>query len=147
MQSGEVFATSAGGPGSHLARVNKAKYIIHVAAVQAVLASRTVIPYNQPDQIENCVRGSLAKFAEINVLKGVISPADTEQHQHQKTLAEAGRGTVQSILFPLFGTGQGGLGTGAVLGPMFSGMEGSWTIWKKRRGPPFPPTFTFPRTA
>ena len=33
VQFAEVFATSAGGPDSELARINKAKYVFHVAAV------------------------------------------------------------------------------------------------------------------
>lgn len=122
VQAGEVFATSAGGPGSDLARINKARYILHVAAVQAVPADNTVIPYKQSSQIEACVRNSLLKLLEINRSQGIISPPDTDQCKEQERLAAEGRGMVRSIIFPLFGTGQGGSAPADVLESMLSGI-------------------------
>jgi O-acetyl-ADP-ribose deacetylase (regulator of RNase III) len=124
VQAGEVFATSAGGPGSELATINKARYILHVAAVQAVAAESTVVPYKQPYQIESCVRASLSKLVEINRTNGVISPPASQQHKQQEELAAAGDGRVKSIIFPLFGTGQGGSPPGDVVEPMLAGMIG-----------------------
>jgi len=124
VQAAEVFATSAGGPNSELAKVNKARYIFHVAAVQAVDAESTVIPYKQPDQIEACVRASLSKLLEINDLGGVISPPDSYQRQEQEQLAKQGQGIVRSIIFPLFGTGQGGSAPADVVEPMLSAITG-----------------------
>ena len=122
LQFGEVFATSAGGAGSELASVTKARYIFHVAAVQAVEAAGTVIPYKEPHQIERCVRASLSKLVEINKLKGVISPPDTEARTEQEKLAAEGGGIVRSIVFPLFGTGHGGSAAADVIGPMLDGI-------------------------
>lgn len=124
VQAGEVFVTSSGGPSSELAKRIKARYILHVAAVQAVDAANTVIPYKQPHQIEECVRASLAKIAEINGQLGLISPPGSEQYAEQERVAKSGNGKVQSVIFPLFGSGQGGNPTAEVLGPMFSGIEG-----------------------
>lgn len=124
VQAAEVFATSAGGVGSELTSVNKARYVFHVAAVQAVPAEGKVIPYKQPYQIEACVRACLEKMKEVNALQGVISPSDSEQRKVQELLASEGKGISQSIIFPLFGTGQGGSTAKEVLEPMLSGLIG-----------------------
>jgi hypothetical protein len=120
----EVFVTSAGGPGSELTKINKARYIFHVAAVQAVDAAGTVIPFKQPEQIEKCVRASLSKLADVNQLKGIVSPPGTEQRKHQEIRAEQGHGVSRSIVFPLFGSGHGGTAAAEVIGPMLTGMTG-----------------------
>lgn len=122
VQPGQVFATSAGGPGSDLFKTNKARYILHVAAVQAVPADKTVIPFKQPYQIERCVRNSLDKILEINQIKGVKSQPGTEQPEEQKRLAAEPGGIVKSVIFPLFGTGQGGSAPSDVLDPMLSAL-------------------------
>ena len=122
VQAAEVFATSAGGPGSELAKVNKARVILHVAAVQAVDAESRVIPYKHPHQIEASVRGVLSAVADLNQLKGVFSPPGTDQRAEQERLAELGRGRLQSIIFPLFGTGQGGAEPEEVIVPMLDGL-------------------------
>jgi O-acetyl-ADP-ribose deacetylase (regulator of RNase III) len=124
VQAAEVFATSAGGPNSDLSKVNKARYILHVAAVQAVDAESTVIQYKQPDQIEACVRASLSKLLEINNLSGVISPPGSYQREEQEQLAKQEQGIVRSIIFPLFGTGQGGSAPADVVEPMLSAITG-----------------------
>jgi len=124
VQVAEVFATSAGGVGSELTSINKARYIFHVAAVQAVAAESKVIPYKQSYQIEACVRSCLAKMKEINKVKGVISPVDSEQRKVQELLADENKSDLKSIIFPLFGTGQGGSTSKEVLEPMLSGLTG-----------------------
>jgi O-acetyl-ADP-ribose deacetylase (regulator of RNase III) len=124
VQAADVFITSSGGPNSELAKHNRAKYILHVAAVQAVDAESTVIPFRQPYQIEACVRASLTKISALNKSNGVISRPGTDQYDEQKKRAEAGDGVVRSVVFPLFGTGQGGSPTGDVLPPMFAGLKG-----------------------
>ena len=124
VQVAEVFVTSAGGPGSDLARVNKVHYIFHVSAVQAVDAEGIVIPFKQPYQIESCTRACLFKLLELNRLNGVVSPPDTEQRAEQEMRAAQGRGIARSILFPLFGTGQGGNAADNVIGPMLTGITG-----------------------
>jgi hypothetical protein len=124
LQPAAVFATSAGGPSSELATTNRARYIVHVAAVQAVLAHNNVTPFTLPHQIEACVRACLDKIASIDQDKGIISPPNSEQFENQKKLADAGRHTIHSVIFPLFGTGQGGSNTKDVLSPMFAGIKG-----------------------
>jgi O-acetyl-ADP-ribose deacetylase (regulator of RNase III) len=124
VQYAEVFATSAGGPSSILARENRARYILHVAAVQAVPAEGRVIPFKQPSQIERCVREVLSKIAELNKARGIVSPPGSEQRIEQETRAQAGDDTIRSVLFPLFGTGQAGSPPSEVLGPMLDGIDG-----------------------
>lgn len=118
----EVFVTSAGGPDSQLAKVNKARYIFHVAAVQAVDAEARVVPFKQPDQIEDCVRSCLSQLLELNRRKGVISPAGTDQRLEQEDRKEKDGGLSRSILFPLFGTGQGGASASEAIKPMIEGV-------------------------
>jgi O-acetyl-ADP-ribose deacetylase (regulator of RNase III) len=123
VQAAEVFVTSTGGPDSRLATENKARYIFHVAAVQAVDAEARVVPFRQPDQIEDCIRACLAKLLELNGLKGVVSPAGTAQRKLQEQLALNGGGLSKSILFPLFGTGQGGGSSVEAIKYMLSGLQ------------------------
>jgi O-acetyl-ADP-ribose deacetylase (regulator of RNase III) len=120
----EVFATSAGHPQSKLARENRCRYIFHVAAVEASEAILGVLPYKQDEQIEDCAKGSLAKLAEINRLKGVISQPGTAQRAEQEKLAREGKGIARSIMFPLFGTGQGGKAAAEVVLLMLDGIIG-----------------------
>lgn len=118
----EVFATSAGGPDSDLARVNKARVVLHVAAVQAVDADSRVIPYKHPQQIEASVRTVLSTLAEVNQLSGVFSPPGTDQRLEQERLAAHGDGRLRSLIFPLLGTGEGGADTTEVIDPMIDGL-------------------------
>jgi O-acetyl-ADP-ribose deacetylase (regulator of RNase III) len=120
VQAAEVFITSAGGPDSHLTTENKTRYIFHVAAVQAIDAEAKIVPFRQPYQIEDCVRSCLVKLAELNWSKGVVSPPGTPQRLLQEQLAKDGKGVSKSILFPLFGTGQGGASCAEVIKPMLS---------------------------
>lgn len=124
VQASEVFATSAGGPDSTLAKVNKARVILHVAAVQAVDAESRVIPYKHPQQIESSVRAVLSSMAALNRAHCVISPPGSAQRADQERLAAAGRGELKSVIFPLLGTGQGGAPTSEVIGPMIEGILG-----------------------
>jgi O-acetyl-ADP-ribose deacetylase (regulator of RNase III) len=119
----EVFPTSTGGPDSDLAKVNKARVILHVAAVQAVDAESRVIPYKEEQKIEEFVRAALSVLTELNNASGVFSPPDSDQRAEQERLAAAGKGKLQSIFFPLFGTGTGGAEAADVIGPMVDGMR------------------------
>lgn len=122
VQASEVFATSAGGPDSELARVSKARVILHVAAVQAVDADSRVIPYKHPQQIEASVRAVLSALAGLNQASGVFSPPGSDQRAEQERLAADGQGRLKSIVFPLLGTGQGGADTAEVIDPMVDGL-------------------------
>jgi hypothetical protein len=124
VQASEVFPTSAGGPDSELATINKARVILHVAAVQAVDAVGRVVPYQQPHQIKKSVHAVLATLAALNQDAGVFSPLGTDQRKEQERLAKANKGRLESIIFPLLGTGQGGVDTAEVIDPMIDGMTG-----------------------
>jgi O-acetyl-ADP-ribose deacetylase (regulator of RNase III) len=124
VQAAEVFATSAGAPASELAKVNKTRAILHVAAVQAVAAENRVIPYKQPQQIEDCVRAALSKLAELNDAAGIFSPPGTPAREEQERRAADDGGVLRTIVFPLFGTGEGGLAASDVVGPMLDAMTG-----------------------
>ncbi|MFY1668395.1 TIR domain-containing protein [Plantactinospora sp. WMMB334] len=124
VQAGEVFPTSAGGPDSELARVNKARVILHVAAVQAVEAENRVVPFKQPHQIESSMRAALAAISTLNGSAGVFSPPGSDQRAEQERLAAEGRGSLESIIFPLLGTGSAGAEPVEVVGPMVDGLVG-----------------------
>jgi len=123
VQPGEVFVTSAGVPDSKLAIDNKVRYIFHVASVQAIAAQAKVVPFQQPDQIEDCVRSCLAKLISLNRSNGIVSPLGSEQRIEQERVAQNGSGKVNSILFPLFGSGQGGGSASYAISHMLSGMK------------------------
>jgi O-acetyl-ADP-ribose deacetylase (regulator of RNase III) len=123
VQAAEVFITSAGGPDSKLATDNRVRYIFHVAAVQAIDAEARVVPFRQPDQIEDCMRSCLRALLELNRRQGLVSPAGTAQRQLQEDLAQKGRGVSKSILFPLFGTGQGGGSSAEAIKYMLAGLR------------------------
>lgn len=123
VQVAEVFVTSAGGPDSQLSRDNKTRYIFHVAAVQVIDAESRVAPYKEQDRIEECVLSCLAKLVELNRQQGIVSPSGTAQRKHQEELARTGSGTSKSILFPLFGCGQGGGSVTDAMKAMLAGLE------------------------
>jgi O-acetyl-ADP-ribose deacetylase (regulator of RNase III) len=58
----------------------------------------------------------------LNEGGGVFSPPGSHQRIEQESRASAGEGTLRSVLFPLFGTGQGGLPAADVLDPMLDGL-------------------------
>jgi len=123
VQPGEVFITSAGVPDSKLATENKTRYIFHVASVQAIAAESKIIPFKQPEQIEDCVKSCFKQLIALNKSNGVVSPVGTEQRIEQERIANNGIGIVQSILFPLFGTGQGGGSASDAIRHMLNGMR------------------------
>jgi hypothetical protein len=118
----EVFPTSAGGPDSDLARINKARVILHVSAVQTVIADGRVVPFKQPHQIEACVRSALAMVGRLNERPWVFAEPGTRQWEEQESLRASCEDGLRSVLFPLFGTGQGGAIVSEVVGPMVTAM-------------------------
>ena len=125
VQCAEVFVTSAGGPSSNLAKENKTRYILHVAAVQAVPAEARIVPFRQPFQIEDCARSVLKRIAAINGANGIISQEGLERAFGAGAAAVAtGDTKIRSVIYPLFGTGHGGTTAGEVLPPMLDGIFG-----------------------
>jgi O-acetyl-ADP-ribose deacetylase (regulator of RNase III) len=123
VQAADTFVTSTGCPNSELYKQTKARFIPHVAAVQAVIAERKVVPFCQSDQIEACVRQCLTKVAEINAAKGIVSPPDTPQRAEQEKLASTADPVARSIIFPIFGTGHGGSTIANVIPAMLNGIQ------------------------
>jgi O-acetyl-ADP-ribose deacetylase (regulator of RNase III) len=103
---GTAIATSSGGPSSSLYRNNKISHIIHVAAVQAVLAEHRIVPLRGEEQIRDCVTAALMAAQTICKAHGVISPEETPQRKLQQEAA--GTFAPKRIVLPLFGTGRGG---------------------------------------
>jgi O-acetyl-ADP-ribose deacetylase (regulator of RNase III) len=118
VQAAEAFPTSAGGPQSELAKTNKARAIIHVAAVQAVDSESRVSPYKEPYQIEEAVRAVLSELATINSAGGIFSPPNTDQRRDQELRSDTGSAQFRSVVFPLLGTGHGGAAVTDVIGPI-----------------------------
>jgi len=123
LQPGECIATSSGGPDSDLVVFNAARYIVHVAAVQTVIAEARVSPFRQPHQIVDCMRGVLLKIAEVNQSNGIVSPPGTAPRDLQEARATTGYDPIRSVIFPLFGTGQGGADKSEVIDLMLSGLQ------------------------
>ena len=124
VQAAEVFPTSAGGPDSDLARLNKARVILHVAAVQAVAAENRVVPFRQPHQIISSVRAVLSALGTINESSGVFSKPRSPQRVEQENMAGSGMGELTSVIFPLLGTGTGGAAAADVIDPILDGITG-----------------------
>ena len=122
VQPSEVFPTSAGHPKGDLTLVNKARVLLHVAAVQSVAADARVIPFKESHQIASSVRSALDAMATINAADGVFSPVGTAQRIEQERLASMGLGHLRSIVFPLLGTGQGGATAAEVVSPMLDAI-------------------------
>lgn len=116
--AGEVVTTSAGAPGSALADVNKARYIMHAAAVEAVDSTASLVPFSDPIQIKGIVRSCLRSVRSINEVSGLISPPETGQREEQERRAAAGEVPIRSIAFPLFGSGHGGRDSATVVVPI-----------------------------
>ena len=74
--------------------------------------------------LDTVLVAKVSKLAELNQLQGVVSPPQTEQRIEQEARAAQGRGLARSIIFPLFGTGQGGSTAAEVIGPMLDGIKG-----------------------
>jgi O-acetyl-ADP-ribose deacetylase (regulator of RNase III) len=111
---GTAIWTSSGGPSSSLYRNNKISHIIHVAAVQAVLAEHRIVPLRAEEQIRECVAAALMATQAICEANGVISPEGTPQHKLQQEIARTF--APKRMVLPLFGTGRGGQSP-AVVGP------------------------------
>ena len=122
VQVGEVVITSAGAADGELAEFNESRYVFHVAAVQAVDAEARVVPFSRPFQIEKCVRRCLVAMRGLNEANGIVSPDGSEARSQQESRATAGRGLSSSILFPIFGSGQGGNSVSEAFRSMLGGL-------------------------
>lgn len=104
-----VIATSAGHPGSQLRTVNNARFVLHTATVSVEGDGQTkrLAPIQDDSGMKDAVKNTLEKVLYIDEKKGVISPEGTEQRKEQEA-ARQNYVPIESIIFPVFGTGHGG---------------------------------------
>lgn len=112
---GTALVTSSGGPSSSLFRNNRTSHIVHVAAVQAVLAEHRIAPLRSEGQIRECVAAAFASVQDISEKRGIISPEGSPQRELQE--AAASGFAPKRVVLPLFGTGRGGQTVGEI-GPV-----------------------------
>lgn len=112
----QVIPTHAGHPRSALVK-NGARYIFHAATVYVHPRSRTVTPIQTDASVQQTTLNCLNLLLELNANKGVISPEGSEAHAREQQAVDTFE-PVKSIIFPLFGAGQGGRSTLEVAAPM-----------------------------
>ncbi len=112
----QVIATHAGHAKSALVK-NGARYILHASTVYVHPRNRKVTPIQTDASLRQTVLNCLNLFMELHENKGVISPPDTEAYVREQKTADS-YSPIKSIIFPLFGAGQGGRSTIEVAPPM-----------------------------
>ncbi|MCA0455197.1 MAG: toll/interleukin-1 receptor domain-containing protein [Chloroflexi bacterium] len=112
----QVIPTRAGHPKSALVK-NGARYIFHASTVYVHPHNRKVTPIQTDAAVTHTTLNCLNLLMEVNANKGVISPEGTEAHEREQEAAAAFT-PIKSIIFPLFGAGQGGRSTLEVASPM-----------------------------
>lgn len=119
----EVIATHAGHPKSRLMQENGARYIFHVAAsqVNVKLFKESRIPITEEDGIVDVVKNCFEKVREVNRDCGVISIGRSPHHAEELANIDTYQ-PIKSIIFPLFGTGSGGLSITEIVPPMLRGI-------------------------
>ena len=114
----QVIPTRAGHPKSALAK-NGARYIFHASTVYVHPHNRRVTPIQTDSAVTHTTLNCLNLLMEVNASKGVISPEGTEAHAREQQAAGS-FAPITSIIFPLFGAGQGGRSTLEVASPMIA---------------------------
>lgn len=101
-----VVPTHAGHPTSVLMKDNHARYIFHCVTVTVQANKNTVDPIANAG-IKDAVYNCLDKVMEVDRNLGVISPETSKRYAEEKSASDAYK-PIESIIFPLFGTGRGG---------------------------------------
>jgi O-acetyl-ADP-ribose deacetylase (regulator of RNase III) len=114
----EVIPTRPGHPDSELVK-NGVRYIFHTATV--TMMYNTLVPIS-PKQISEAIRNVLAMVEKVNAKKGVISPEHTDAYNDECQKQDSFE-PIKSIVFPLFGTGQGGHPIEDIAKPMAWAIE------------------------
>ena len=112
----QVIATHAGHAKSALVK-NGARYIFHASTVYVHPRNRSVTPIQTDASVRQTVLNCLDLFLDINANKGVISPVGTDAYDREQKAMDSFT-PIKSIIFPLFGAGQGGRSTIEVAPPM-----------------------------
>ncbi len=133
IETEQVIATHAGHPKSQLVK-NGARYIFHASTVYVHPRNRKVTPIQTDDSVRQTVLNCLNLFLELHENKGVISPTNTEAYEReQKQIDAYTLNPIKSIVFPLFGAGQGGRSTIEVAPPMIDCFKNFLVSHKKTK--------------
>jgi hypothetical protein len=109
-----TVVTSSGAPFSDLYRTHGVTHVVHVAAVQGIIANRNTVPLRGEGDIRRCIFSALEAVQEICRSKGVVSAEGTAQRRLQEELAASF--APRRLILPLFGSGRGGSSV-AMVGP------------------------------
>lgn len=115
---GKVFVTSSGHAESKLRRTGF-RYVLHVAAVRT--SQKGYLPVDD-DNVKTCIVNCLDMIDKINQHNGVMSPPESLAYELQQSEAKAFR-SIESIIFPLIGTGNARAHVDWVAEAMLAGCE------------------------
>jgi O-acetyl-ADP-ribose deacetylase (regulator of RNase III) len=105
---GEVVVTRAGHPESKLSSKMGSRYLFHVISVRVQhneVKEEQVRPINDAT-IRKAVKNCLNAIIDIDAVSGVVAPSGSEQNIQQQAHAATYQ-PIESIIFPMFATGQG----------------------------------------
>ncbi|KAB2906106.1 MAG: TIR domain-containing protein [Anaerolineae bacterium] len=105
--TGHVIPTHAGHDKSELVKENDARYIFHVAMVQVDPKQSLKMISADNSGIEDGVRNCFREVIRVNGEKGLISPVGRPRRDQEEAQKDHYK-NIESIIFPLFATGQGG---------------------------------------
>jgi len=121
LPSGTVVSTIAGHPNSKLIQRHKARYIFHVVSTKA-RETGGIQAITSSDRISEFVINCLEEVQIVNDSEGVVMPGNSPYYESIDAQREH-YDAINSILFPLFGTGHGGLKSDQVIEPMIDGLQ------------------------
>lgn len=117
----QVIPTHAGHPRSYLVK-NGARFIFHASTVYVHPRNRKVTPIQTDAGIQQTVSNCLNLFLEVHQNRGVIAAPESDRYASEQKAAETYQ-PIKSIIFPLFGAGQGGRSTIEVAPPMIEAFK------------------------
>jgi len=121
---GEVIVTHAGHKESELVAKKGFRYIFHAATIHfdAIFSDEPLTPVNSQLGISTVVKNCLDKVEQVNQSKGKIFPDESRYAKEQEKASKSYK-EIESIIFPLFATGQAGRPVEKVIGPMLKGIK------------------------
>ena len=117
----QVIPTHAGHAKSALVK-NGARFIFHASTVYVHPRNRSVTPIQTDASVRQTVLNCLNLLMDVNENQGVIAPPETDAYHREQKAAHAYK-PLKSIIFPLFGAGQGGRSTLEVAPPMIEAFK------------------------
>jgi O-acetyl-ADP-ribose deacetylase (regulator of RNase III) len=119
---GTVIVTHGGHELSDLVR-NGVRYIFHCATVHVDPNFRErIMPMDDDASITRAVLNCLDKVLEVDKQEGMVFPANTESGAREARLPKP-HVPIKSIIFPVFGTGEGGLSVAEVAPAMIRAFK------------------------